>query len=470
MAYRLILRRPVDSDGLRSYSERAAAGLTLKELIEELFTSDEYRDKAAEPLTARTPPPESPTGLITPDEVMARYDLQELIETADEYYRRIPDPTPLLIKPLGFLNETPQILTNLGLLLSDLDLGKGMTVLDFGAGTGWLSRMLAQLNCRVIGCDVSGKALELAEETLRKLPLIGEEAHAPKFVVFDGRHIPIPDQSVDCVISFDAFHHVPNQREVLGEFARVLRPGGVVGFSEPGRHHSRSAQSQYEMKHHRVLENDVRLEDIFGHAKSVGFTDMKARLFGTKVVGLSDILAALDVDADRHQEVEAGMWETVKDAAESQSIFYLFKGSRVLDSRQHKGLAHHIHLRTGHLLVRAGEAFEISISVKNTGDARWLAENDGEIFGVVRIGTHLLDGTGRLRSIDFTRHPLRHDVEPSESIDTALSIRLVEPGAFRIVIDLVAEGVTWFENAGSSPVAVDITVSEGVGGDRAPRT
>ena len=80
--------------------------------------------------------------LIRPDDVIGGVSLA-LCDTP-EYYRRIPDPLPLMAKPLAFLHETPEMLENLGRLLSSLQLGRTMTVLDFG-GTCWLSRYLVQL-------------------------------------------------------------------------------------------------------------------------------------------------------------------------------------------------------------------------------------------------------------------------------------------------------------------------------------
>ena len=57
----------------------------------------------------------------------------------------------------------------------------------------------------------------------------------------------------------DAFHHVPNPGLVLAELSRVLKEGGIAGFAEPGPEHSKSPQSQYEMKTFKVVENDVNV-------------------------------------------------------------------------------------------------------------------------------------------------------------------------------------------------------------------
>jgi SAM-dependent methyltransferase len=44
----------------------------------------------------------------------------------------------------------------------------------------------------------------------------------------DARSIPVGSGDIDAAVSVDAVHHLPDLGSVLGEVARVLRPGGVV--------------------------------------------------------------------------------------------------------------------------------------------------------------------------------------------------------------------------------------------------
>ena len=46
-------------------------------------------------------------------------------------------------------------------------------------------------------------------------------------------HIDLPDASVDLITCFGVLHHIPNVSAVLGEFARVMMPGGVLLLREP---------------------------------------------------------------------------------------------------------------------------------------------------------------------------------------------------------------------------------------------
>jgi SAM-dependent methyltransferase len=101
--------------------------------------------------------------------------------------------------------------------------GAGARVLDFGCGTGVLFPAMRARSLRVIGLDVSAEMLSLA-------PPVGERGGLLRA---DGRSIPLADGSVDCVVCRGSIHHLPDREGVLAEIARVLKPGGVLAFSEP---------------------------------------------------------------------------------------------------------------------------------------------------------------------------------------------------------------------------------------------
>jgi SAM-dependent methyltransferase len=214
-----------------------------------------------------------------PDEIDVRdlirsTSVEDLCRTADAVYAQMPNWDDLFAKPFGSVRETPGLLNRLGTLLGGLQLAPGMSVLEFGCGSGWLSRALTQLGCEVIAADVAPTALRLGEELYRRLPPVGN-CPSPRFLRFDGHRLDLPDDSVERVVCFDAFHHVPNPSEALAELGRVLRPGGIAGFAEPGPNHSRGQQSQFEMRHFRTVENDIVVQDIWEAARRAGFTDLR---------------------------------------------------------------------------------------------------------------------------------------------------------------------------------------------------
>jgi SAM-dependent methyltransferase len=92
-------------------------------------------------------------------------------------------------------------------------------VLDLGAGTGKLSRILLAEGHDVVAVDPDAEMLEI----------LGAVLPAAERHVGRAEAIPIPDASVDAVFAGQAFHWFDPL--VAGpEFVRVLRPGGVVAL------------------------------------------------------------------------------------------------------------------------------------------------------------------------------------------------------------------------------------------------
>jgi SAM-dependent methyltransferase len=91
------------------------------------------------------------------------------------------------------------------------------TVLDLGAGTGKLTRVLVPVFDRVI-------AVEPSEAMRRVLVALCPQAEAR---AGNGHEIPVPDASVDAVFAAEAFHWFDDDR-ALTEMARVLRVGGAL--------------------------------------------------------------------------------------------------------------------------------------------------------------------------------------------------------------------------------------------------
>ena len=91
------------------------------------------------------------------------------------------------------------------------------TVLDLGAGTGKLTRLLISAFDRVL-------AVEPADAMRRLLQRLCPEAEA---FPGTGEEIPLADASVDAVFAAQAFHWFDDER-AIAEIARILRPGGAL--------------------------------------------------------------------------------------------------------------------------------------------------------------------------------------------------------------------------------------------------
>lgn len=220
------------------------------------------------------------TDFIDVRELIRTLTVEELCQRAEEYFAKLTNWDYLLAKPFGLNTETPELLFGFAQVLQGLRLLPDLTVLDFGAGSCWASRYLTQLGLQVIALDASSSALKIGRELYARNPVFGDKP-APQFLVFNGHKIDLPDASVDRIMCLDAFHHVPNPSETLEEMCRVLKESGIAGFNEPGPSHSKSPRSQYEMRHSRVVENDINIHEIWDAAQKAGFTRIELSVFNS---------------------------------------------------------------------------------------------------------------------------------------------------------------------------------------------
>jgi SAM-dependent methyltransferase len=101
-------------------------------------------------------------------------------------------------------------------VLEKVPVPAGATVLDLGAGSGKLTRLLVRRYARVIAVEpLDGMRAILAKVVPQAESLAGR-----------AEEIPLPDASVDAVFAAQAFHWFATD-EALTEITRVLRGGGV---------------------------------------------------------------------------------------------------------------------------------------------------------------------------------------------------------------------------------------------------
>ena len=416
---------------------------------------------------APTPTPPTIDGqvpLVGPDSVDVRklletYSVDELSAAADEYYRKNLDGVDYYYsKPVANIDEAPDLLICFAQVLAGVRPIRGMRVLDFGAGTGWTSRMLTQLGCEVVVCDVSATALDIAQEMFERQPVAGKQP-SPTFLRWDGFRFDLADESIDRIFCIDAFHHVPNPAAVLAEMGRVLKPGGVAGFQEPGPNHSKTAQSQFEMKQFTVIENDIIMGNIEAWAHDAGFTDVKLAVFTsdqfqTSITGYNDFLAG--------GVTRTHQYEHMRPFVEERRIFFLSKGDRATaDSRERRGLDARLEIALDATALAAGSPIIGHATATNTGPTHWLP-SDAPV-GPVLIGVHLRDAAGNYLDRDYARVAFPsgdRGVASGETVTFDFELPAPSaPGEYQLEFDLVAEHVAWFELNGVPTVSVPLTVT-----------
>jgi SAM-dependent methyltransferase len=391
-------------------------------------------------------------------ELMAASSIEEHCRLAENYFARLKDWTHHLAKPLGSFEETPQLLINFAVVLQGLQLCPGMTVLEFGAGTCWAARMLTQLGCKVIACDVSATALQIGRELYSRNPTAGDRP-APEFLLFDGHRIDLADACVDRIICLDAFHHVPNPSEVLLELGRVLAPSGIAGFAEPGPEHSKTAQSQYEMRTSGVIENDIRIEEIWSMAQRAGFTDLKLAVFLVEplLLGVGEFEEFLqDKGHSNYQFTKA-----TRTFMQTQRNFFLYKGpSAPRDSRYRQGLTGRISLSPATITVKEGEPVKLKAIVTNDSKSVWLPASAG--VGAVMLGCHVHYAGGSVFRESYQWVALTsgegRKILPGETVAVDVELSPLPRGSYVLEFDLVSNNVCWLAMNGSEIVRVGAVV------------
>jgi arsenite methyltransferase len=107
---------------------------------------------------------------------------------------------------------------------------EGATVLDLGCGAGTDLLIAAQMVGRagsVIGIDMTASMLEHARASADEMGLMNVELHQSLI-----ESLPLPDESVDIVISNGVIDLVPDKDLVFGEIDRILRPGGRLQIAD----------------------------------------------------------------------------------------------------------------------------------------------------------------------------------------------------------------------------------------------
>src|SRR5437667_5800536 len=136
------------------------------------------------------------------------------------------------------------------------------TVLDVGAGTGFLTEAAAKIAAKVIALDFSRG---MSEEAIAKMGSGNVE-----FRIGNVENMSLQDSSVDAVIGNMVLHHCPHPEIAISEMSRVLKPGGRIAISDLQEH-----SYEWLRKEHADLWLGFRLEEDSTMMKETGLDKVK---------------------------------------------------------------------------------------------------------------------------------------------------------------------------------------------------
>ena len=381
----------------------------------------------------------------------------ELNRAAERYYAKNANPQHLLDKPFSEPEAAARRFIDVGVLIDSLRLQPGDVVMELGAGTCWVSHLLNVYGYKTVAVDVSATALSMGRTRFERDPRTNWTLD-PQFLPYDGHRLPVGDASVDHVLLYDAYHHLPNPGELLREMRRVVRSGGIVAMSEPGRGHGASASSVEEVAETGVLENELVVEEIAELALASGFAAAR--------VVVAPNLPIAEVDALQLRSFMGGQrfaryWRDLCASLDGHHYVLLFADDPQPTTRRPKRLKCIITIRESSqdIRMKRGERRTLHVDLFNAGDTRWLHGENRP--GWTRLGAHLyrVDPGRMLVDFDWLRVALPHDVAPEQQARIDVTFPAIEaPGSYLVVIDLVTEGSAWFADRGSIPLSVSCVV------------
>jgi 2-polyprenyl-3-methyl-5-hydroxy-6-metoxy-1,4-benzoquinol methylase len=101
---------------------------------------------------------------------------------------------------------------------------EGRTLLDAGSGGGHFSQAACERGARVTSLDVGENVLAQVAKRCDSTRIVGSVLE-----------LPFPDSSFDVVLSTEVVEHTTDPLKGVREFARVVKPGGLVLLTTPGR-------------------------------------------------------------------------------------------------------------------------------------------------------------------------------------------------------------------------------------------
>lgn len=201
-----------------------------------------------------------------------------------------------------------------------------------------------------------------------------------------------------------------------------------------------------------VQEREIHLPEMFEYTRRAGFDDVLA--VPHYVPGIAMTSAQLDTA----MASPADEWLVMNEGRPIHLASYVIQSMfehPILVSRKGRSTADSTMPRT----LRAGidprirrDCARVSgtVTVHNAGDTTWLC---GDSTGRVRVGVQLMSPDRKLLALDFARAPLPHSLPPDQSADVPIALTLPDGMTpYLLKIDLVDEGICWFEDVGSRPI------------------
>ena len=146
-------------------------------------------------------------------------------------------------------------------IVKEAGIREGFHVLDFGCGPGSYVRAVSEIvgeAGKVYALDIEPLAVESVKKIVEKHGLKNVET------ILSDRKTGLPDESVDVVLLYDTFHDLVDPNGVLEELNRVLKPDGVLSFSD---HHMKEGEIISKITNRKLFRLSKKGEKTYSFLK-----------------------------------------------------------------------------------------------------------------------------------------------------------------------------------------------------------
>ncbi len=174
---------------------------------------------------------------------------------------------------------------------------KGKVVLDIACGEGYGSNFLSLSAAKVYGIDIDANTISRAKEKYHRDNI--------EFLTGSTSKIPLDDNSIDIVISFETLEHHNEHDEMFIEMIRVLKPNGIIIVSTPDKYYYSDV---------RNFNNSFHVKELYKQE----FIDLVSKYFSNSIffsqIYTNGISVLMDLEkAEKKIEFYHGDFQNVRD-------------------------------------------------------------------------------------------------------------------------------------------------------------
>jgi sarcosine/dimethylglycine N-methyltransferase len=217
-------------------------------------------------------------------------------------------------------------------LATAADIQREHLVLDVCSGLGGPARWLAyRIGCRVAGLDLTGSRVTSARRLTERVGL----ANRVVFIQGDATALPLPAATFDRVVGQEAWVHIDDKRALIGECRRVLKPGGVLAFTDIVSCLPLTPEESSQMAEEMQFPSIVTAQHYLDVVSQAGFSverydDLSAGWRDILVDRLEMYRSLRDTTVERFGEAHFAKWDRMYSAFVALYVAGKLGGARIV--------------------------------------------------------------------------------------------------------------------------------------------